>query len=204
MSFLGLIFLWGFWHHLWKPQRVDFFRQRLFALRSDLFDIAANGKVSFEHPAYAQLRLMINGVIRYAHRASFPTLIVASVQSGDSPTDALNAWKKDVGRLPSDAQEEILSIYSRLSEAFASHIVGGSLTLVPYILLRVFWGVVESFLLLLVGKKDFQNFTVSRAHIRIDREKNQITRAGVVVIEERVLYEEQRRMTNERLHAYAL
>jgi hypothetical protein len=47
--------------------QVDSFRQRMFAVRDELFDYAADGHISFEHPAYVLLRRQMNGFIRYAH-----------------------------------------------------------------------------------------------------------------------------------------
>lgn len=47
---------------------IDKFRQEMFAVRDDLFDYAARGEISFNHPAYIQLRNLANGLIRFAHR----------------------------------------------------------------------------------------------------------------------------------------
>ena len=110
MSLLGLIALWAFWYYLWKPQRVDAFRQKLFALRSDLFDLAANGVVPFDHPAYAHLRLLINGMIQFAHRASFPSLVVAIAQSANAPFNPMAAWKKNVQELPEGERSQLPGI----------------------------------------------------------------------------------------------
>lgn len=204
MSLLGLIALWAFWYYLWKPQRVDIFRQKLFALRSDLFDLAAKGTVPFDHPAYTQLRLLINGLIRFAHRASLPTLIIAAAQSSNAPSGALTAWKKNVQKLPKDERNQLLAVHTAASEAFAKHLIGGSLVLSAYVALRVLFAVAKAFLLLLAGKRDLENFTVSSARIKMDRETSHVAKAGGAdVIEARVLYEEQHRTGMKRQPAYA-
>jgi hypothetical protein len=203
MSLLGLIALWAFWYYLWKPQRVDIFRQKLFALRSDLFDLAANGTVPFDHPGYTQLRLLINGLIQFAHRASFPTLIFAVVQSRTVPPDALDAWKKNVSRLPESERKQLLAVHSAVSVVFAKHLIGGSFVLSMYVLLRVLYAVAKAFLLLLVGKKDIHNFTVSNARYKVEKEANQVVKPGADAIESRVLHEEQRRTGTKMRHAYA-
>ena len=55
---LSLIALWALFHWLYRDYRVDLFRQRMFALRDQLFDIAASGRIAFDDPAYGKLRGM--------------------------------------------------------------------------------------------------------------------------------------------------
>jgi hypothetical protein len=205
MSLLGLIALWAFWYYLWKPQRVDIFRQKLFALRSDLFDLADNGTVPFDHPAYTQLRLMINGLIRFAHRASLPTLIVAMVYSRNAPSDAMamTLWMKNVQKLPNDKRNQLLAVHTSVSMALAKHLIGGSLILSTYVLLRVSIAVTKSFVLLLIGKRSIRNYSFSQALNKMDREKQQVAKPGTDAIEAHVLNEEQRRSSMKLQHAFA-
>jgi hypothetical protein len=210
MSLLGLIALWAFWFYLWKPQRVDVLRHRLFALRSDLFDLAMSGAVPFDHPAYTQLRLLINGVIRFAHRATFPSFLVAAAQSGDAPPDALITWKRSVENLPDQTRERIFSIHREVSQALVNHVISGSIFLLGYISVRVALSIARSSLLLIVGKREIRNFTVARARLKVDRETDQVAKTAKV-IESRVLREEQHRTQAEQRrngnlkhpHAYA-
>src|ERR1039457_4111930 len=58
-----------FW--LWPCVRLDVFRQKMFAVRDELFDYAESGKIGFNHPAYRLLRQSMNGFIRYGHRLTF-------------------------------------------------------------------------------------------------------------------------------------
>ncbi len=71
-----LVALWAFWHYCWKPLALDWFRQRLFAVRDDLFLAALQneGGLSFTHPAYKHFRQFANGLIRYGHQLSTPNL----------------------------------------------------------------------------------------------------------------------------------
>ena len=75
---LSLLALWALFHWLYRDYRVDLFRQRMFTLRDQLFDIAASGRIAFDDPAYGKLRSMINGYIRFAHRINLPLLLFAS------------------------------------------------------------------------------------------------------------------------------
>lgn len=54
--------------YLRADYEVDAFRQEMFKLRDEIFDYAASGHISFDHPAYVQLRDLANGLIRFAHR----------------------------------------------------------------------------------------------------------------------------------------
>ncbi len=67
-SLAGLVVLY-FW--LYRDYRIDLFRQRLFALRDELFDLARSGAISFDDRAYGLLRSTLNGFIRFGHRLTF-------------------------------------------------------------------------------------------------------------------------------------
>ena len=58
----GLVFVLG----RLRSCAVDNFRQEVFALRDELFDHAAVGSISFDHPAYGMLRSTMNGFVRWA------------------------------------------------------------------------------------------------------------------------------------------
>ena len=66
-TLLSLIVLIFVMFSLWPGQRMDIFRQQMFALRDELFDFALEGGIEFDNPAYTQLRELMNGFIRYAH-----------------------------------------------------------------------------------------------------------------------------------------
>lgn len=203
VSLSGLIALWAFWYYLWKPQRVDIVRQKLFALRSDLFDLAADGALPFDHPAYTQLRLLINGLIRFAHRATFLNLILAAKQSEKIPSDVLIAWQKSVQKLPEESRNQLMAVHEKVSDAFVGHAVGGSIILSTFVGFRVALSVVRALFQLLTGRRSLGHFTVDRARLKVGKEGSEITKTGSQVIEARVLYEEQRRTNVKTRHAYA-
>ena len=86
--------------------RQDRFRQSLFEVRDALFDYAAAGNISFDHPAYGMLRSITNGYIRYAHKMSllqlfaFAFLIRKIAKTGS----LVNRWEKNKAGLSSDVQ----------------------------------------------------------------------------------------------------
>ena len=77
ISIFGVCWL-VFW--LLRDYLVDSFRERIFALRAELFDEAETGEiVTFDHPAYGLLRGTMNGFIRFGHRLSLTQVLVVTV-----------------------------------------------------------------------------------------------------------------------------
>jgi len=70
VSWLGLLFLAVILFELFPRLALDSFRQDLYKIRDDLFLYAADGKISFDDPAYKLSRDYLNGAIRYAHKIS--------------------------------------------------------------------------------------------------------------------------------------
>ncbi|MBM3329157.1 MAG: hypothetical protein FJY67_06765 [Calditrichaeota bacterium] len=68
---LGLV-----WHLFVKELQRDAFRQRVFALRDELFDYIASENLGFDHPAYIHFRTLFNGAIRFSNRIRLFDLLV--------------------------------------------------------------------------------------------------------------------------------
>src|SRR6266513_245936 len=67
---LAVLYFW-----LYRDYRMDLFRHRLFRLRDELFDVARDGALSFDHPAYGLLRMTLNGFIRFGGRLGVVTVL---------------------------------------------------------------------------------------------------------------------------------
>lgn len=61
---------------LYNRYRVDKLRQELFAVRDELFDRARSGEIAFDSRSYTTARLIINGMIRFAHKISISELLL--------------------------------------------------------------------------------------------------------------------------------
>ncbi len=74
--FSGLLFILIFWAWFvpWKNLFVDEYRQQLFAVRDELFNMAFRGEIPFDSEEYLCLRELLNGTIRFAHAMSPFTL----------------------------------------------------------------------------------------------------------------------------------
>src|SRR5437016_3004749 len=91
-SLLTLIVLAFVLFALWPQQRTDLFRQQMFALRDELFDFAADGKIAFDDPAYRHLRQLMNGFIRYAHNLTPYRTFLAFLRWKYVGREPHNAW----------------------------------------------------------------------------------------------------------------
>jgi len=202
-SLLGLAGLWVLWYYLLKPQRVDAFREDLFTLRDSLFDLAADGVVPFNHPAYAQLRLLINGMIRFAHRLTGSMMIVAAIQSRDVPPGEYAAWQASVQKLPEEPRKRLLAIHTGVFKATTRHVVNGSPVLWTCLTMIVALSGLRALLLRATGRKTVSSFTDEHVGLRVSWEGNRVTVAATKAIEARVLHDEQKRTGAEDEHAYA-
>lgn len=58
----------------WQRVCTDVARQRLFAKRDAIFDLALQGKLDFRSSEYRAIRKTLNDMIRYAHVLTWPRL----------------------------------------------------------------------------------------------------------------------------------
>ena len=74
-SVLVLIFLVLLVRGPWNTVCTDYARQIMFECRDSIFDIAREGKISFDSTAYKEARLGIERNIRFAHELSVGRLV---------------------------------------------------------------------------------------------------------------------------------
>lgn len=125
---LVLFIVWLIWYQFWIPYRIDYFRQRLFKMRDDLFEYAAAGNIEFTHPAYTDLRLTINALIRYGHRVTIWRIVmsmVSLVHSGDSHmANGYIEWKEQTERIENEkTRNRIYAFRNEISKIMAAHMV---------------------------------------------------------------------------------
>jgi len=158
---LSMFAAWFLYFLCWREYKVDAFRQKLFALRDDLFDYAQSGSIAFNDPAYTTLRSLLNGIIRFAHRMTFTRFVVlaASTKSQDNP---MKAWMQDLRRLPPDVQEKLKKTHGDIGRAIALHVVAWSPLALILLAILVVVGALVSLLKL-------------RIHIRVVRSSEDIS-----------------------------
>lgn len=115
---LGLCLLAVLVLFLWREHRVDAFRQRMFEIRDELFDFAAEGNISFDDPAYGSLRSLLNGYIRFAHKMSLTRTFGMNCLRRFVPNPALERFVSvmlnPVDELPAgEVRDKLRQIYVR-------------------------------------------------------------------------------------------
>jgi hypothetical protein len=111
----------------------------LFSARDNLFCSAAEGKISFDEPAYLMTRTTINGSLRFAHRPTFSKLLVTALwlrrnnPNGGSQYHA--KLEEAMHNLTLDQKKLILEAHFELHYALLTHVFHVSPFLFPATLL---------------------------------------------------------------------
>lgn len=122
--------LWVLFFRLARSYRIDALRDRLFAVREELFDYAAAGRLAFNDPAYLKLRMLINSLIRFAHRLTFTRFLMGlmfrSIKKQPCDLEPLMAWEQAVNALPLEQREHLKHIHNECILLIVWHLVTGS------------------------------------------------------------------------------
>ncbi len=116
--------------YILRSQRLDNYRQQLFALRDEFFDYAADGHIAFDDEAYVLLRLQMNSMIRFAHQLSlFRALMTgaARLTFQPRPLEWNAAWANALKRLENEDVRLKLKAFHEASMMLAvKHLLVGS------------------------------------------------------------------------------
>lgn len=141
---LGL--LWWLVYFCYIPYRIDLFRHRLFKMRAELFDLALEGHVAFDDPAYTRMRMLLNGFIRNAHRLNVVTLglvlwALRGPEASARANDMERTWDIAIASSGAEAHRMIGKMRTRMHLEVAKQALKTSplclATVVPLLLLVV-------------------------------------------------------------------
>lgn len=122
-SILFLVFVL-FW--LYPDYRDDRLRQDMFILRDRLFDLALDGRIDFNHPAYGLLRSTMNGAIRYAHRLSLSQFILRLIflNGNDGSDRTFESRFFDLREsLEPSVRNEVTEIWRKMNLLMVEHVI---------------------------------------------------------------------------------
>lgn len=127
---------------LWSQYRIDAFRDRLFALRDELFDVALRGEVSYTDRAYTMLRNRMNGMLRFAHHIQLSHVILLPIFSGRRLAETAEKieqdWNEALSELSNpESQHTLQDIQDKFHLTVGLHAITGS------ILLTILWVLVR-------------------------------------------------------------
>ena len=134
---------------LWPMQRMYLFRQEMFAVRDELFDFAADDGISFEDPAYIQLRQLFNGFIRYAHNLTPFRVFMSFLKWKMSVHKPVGGWSEAWNHALENVRDVEAKKKLRHFHSRATDLVLGQLLLNPTVL--VIGGMLLPFFLIAVA-----------------------------------------------------
>jgi|ERR1035437_4642099 hypothetical protein len=111
--------------------RLDSFRQKMFAVRDEMFDFAAKGAISFDDPAYVLLRKHMNGMIRYGHHLTvfrmLMTALIAFTEGDLHASSWQEDWDKALCQLKSEhARQQLKAFHDQSMSIAVKHLLSGS------------------------------------------------------------------------------
>jgi hypothetical protein len=125
ISLVGLLSVYFLLFWLYRAHRIDSFRQEMFILRDELFDEAAAGLIPFNHPAYRELRVAMNGFIRFGHSLSLSYFVVLWLLSrrSEESNEFADVWQKALSKLDEPTCKRMNNYKFRMSMIAAKHIL---------------------------------------------------------------------------------
>ena len=122
LSMLGFLLAWNF---LWRPTLLDDTRDRLFDLRDAARTWFVKNGYGLAHPAYFELRNMLNTSIRHTEKLSLAKFVAFRLTRKDSETSA--GVLSDVPQIA----EYVNSVLHRRSDILFSYMFRKNLFLCP-------------------------------------------------------------------------
>ena len=110
--------------------RLDDYRQKLFLLRDELFDLALDRQIDFAHPAYRFLNLRINSLIRYAHKTKLVSLLInfigdliSPARSAKTKARSVSGLRNALSGLQCSEQLKLIAMNDKVSAAIVNRVL---------------------------------------------------------------------------------
>lgn len=115
----GAWLLWSFGIRVWL---LDNLRERLFEIRFRLFSLGMSDELPFDSDAYRTIETLLCGLLQYAHRISFLTLLLSSLEDErerkeQDYVDVSAQIKLKLSRLEADTMQRLLVIIADAQKA---------------------------------------------------------------------------------------
>ncbi len=132
--------VWTVFQWFYRGYRVDLLKDRLFAIRDDLFDLARHGRVSFENPAYCMLRTTLNGFLQEGPKLGIVTIAMSGRRVSEEQVDSFrDRWAVAMDELRPSEQEELVRLRDRMNFVILDHVVFSSFAMTMTILPVLLW-----------------------------------------------------------------
>lgn len=178
-GWIALAGLWILFFFFYKRYRLDVFRQKMFAIRDDLFDLAQSGKLEFSSDAYKLFRTLVNVNIQFGHQLGFLNglFICLASRNRQTPTPKFEqAWEKSQEGLGEDVKVSLKKLRDRVhlcileqmvftSVVLMFSLVAVALGLLMLVAKRVVWLLFEK----AMGKLEFSSFMLRLESLAMTR-----------------------------------
>jgi hypothetical protein len=145
-----LLVFWWLWAIEYRRYRVLVLKNSLFEARDALFAAAAQGKLSFDDPAYGMSRILLNGMLRQAEALSLPhfagmMLTRAWWSNADVERRFNERYSRAQTQLTEAGREVVRGVIDRAHLAIVSHVLHISLVFgLPLHLLKAWYRMTTS------------------------------------------------------------
>jgi hypothetical protein len=126
---ISMVFVLVIWRWM-SGLRDDNLRDQLFTVRDQMFLYALDRGIA-DTPAHENLRVMLNSLIRYAHRVSLGRLMLLDISQRvfkikPSPPATCVDWVKAIEALPSDEVKRMRNFHEQAMFLIMKHMITGS------------------------------------------------------------------------------
>lgn len=127
----GVLFVWGIFYLSFRRFLLDNLRQKLFQIRDDVFDFAADGGIEFRDFCYRSLREDINSLLLFADKLSFGRLICAQLALKKNPeiTSRIELWFKMIEHLSPLARRTLFDARKKVWREMVYYMIKRSIIL---------------------------------------------------------------------------
>ncbi len=137
---ISIMGIWLIFQWLYRSYRVDLLKDRLFAIRDDLFDLARSGRISFHDPAYCMLRRTLNGFLLGGSKLGFLAISLTGRRISEERLENFrDRWKKAMDELQSSERKELTHLRERMNFAILDHLVLSSFAIIMTVVPVLVW-----------------------------------------------------------------
>lgn len=125
------VFAWWIFFIEQQAYWLDLTRQKLFAIRNNIFDTATSGRMSFNDPAYIITRNTLNGMISFAHEVNLVQLVAIylthkHIFKGRRATDYEKRLSKAMSELSEENRTFIIASMREAHHVMLKHVMSTS------------------------------------------------------------------------------
>ncbi|MBN2547507.1 MAG: hypothetical protein JXB50_17010 [Spirochaetes bacterium] len=157
ITFLSILSLWILWFILWQKYSLDKLREDLFAVRDELFLIAAEkkDKFGFDHQIYKEFEDFINRTIKYSHNISNLNIFLFSSFINKRFKRTLIIKSKFIYdfenyikyRCNKELVKKLMSLKNKYEYVIISHLIRKSLFIIILLTFRMIFFIIKNHLI---------------------------------------------------------